>query len=149
MDEEPNAAQPMKKVRGIANTLLLGVVGLVAWLCYANRVPRDGYTASEVSAVATRCHLFMIEHHVPPPDLQSLPRRDGHSDTALDGWGRPLIYRLLGDGTIEIGSLGRDGVPGGTGPDADMFQRFRTRNASGKFVGDSELWQEKEELSAR
>jgi general secretion pathway protein G len=36
-----------------------------------------------------------------------------------DPWGRPYIYRLV-DGKPRVACLGRDGVPGGTGLDADV-----------------------------
>jgi general secretion pathway protein G len=39
----------------------------------------------------------------------------------LDPWGRSYLYRPLHDGgDFELLSLGRDGMPGGTGEDADI-----------------------------
>jgi general secretion pathway protein G len=40
----------------------------------------------------------------------------------LDPWRHPYFYRVPGDGAheYELGSLGRDGRPGGTGLDADL-----------------------------
>lgn len=42
--------------------------------------------------------------------------------TPADPWGRPYLYRSPGsDGAgFELGSLGRDGKPGGDGVDADL-----------------------------
>jgi general secretion pathway protein G len=40
-----------------------------------------------------------------------------------DPWGRPYIYKLPGDKNpsgFDLGTLGRDGQPGGTGEDADV-----------------------------
>jgi general secretion pathway protein G len=42
-------------------------------------------------------------------------------DVISDPWGHPYIYRSPGTKTeYEILSYGRDGQPGGTGPDADI-----------------------------
>jgi general secretion pathway protein G len=40
-----------------------------------------------------------------------------------DPWGRPYQYRAPTRGTegFELGTLGRDGAPGGTGEDADVL----------------------------
>jgi len=42
-----------------------------------------------------------------------------------DPWGNPYFYRFPGErGTdFELGSLGRDGRPGGSGEDADLTNR--------------------------
>ena len=42
------------------------------------------------------------------------------SGELLDGWGHPLDYRKTVDG-FEAASLGRDGLAGGVGLDADVF----------------------------
>lgn len=44
-------------------------------------------------------------------------------DVPTDPWGRPYVYRypgLVDSTTFEILTLGRDGIPGGTGDDRDM-----------------------------
>lgn len=40
-----------------------------------------------------------------------------------DGWGRPYQYESDG-GSVRIWTLGRDGLPGGTGADADISVQF-------------------------
>ena len=47
-----------------------------------------------------------------------------------DGWGRPYQYESDG-GSARIWTLGRDGVPGGTGPDADLSVQFPPAAATG------------------
>ena len=49
------------------------------------------------------------------------PKYIGH--VGNDGWGRPYLYESDG-GSAHIWTLGRDGVPGGAGPDADLSVRF-------------------------
>lgn len=43
-----------------------------------------------------------------------------------DPWGRPYLYRFPGErnaGSFDLGTLGRDGQPGGTAEDADIDNR--------------------------
>ena len=41
-----------------------------------------------------------------------------------DPWGQPYLYRFPGErGDFDIVSLGRDGKPGGSGPDSDLGNR--------------------------
>jgi len=40
-----------------------------------------------------------------------------------DPWGRPYLYETTDEG-ISLGSLGRDGVPGGSDDDADTSATF-------------------------
>ncbi len=49
------------------------------------------------------------------------PKYLAHLDD--DGWGRPYQYESDG-GSAHIWTLGRDGVVGGSGPDADISVRF-------------------------
>jgi hypothetical protein len=42
------------------------------------------------------------------------------SGQPVDGWGRALQYRVTGE-SYELFSYGRDGQPGGTGLDADLY----------------------------
>jgi hypothetical protein len=46
--------------------------------------------------------------------------RFGQDSDDFDVWGRLLQYRVTDDG-YELFSYGRDGKPGGTGPDADLY----------------------------
>jgi general secretion pathway protein G len=40
----------------------------------------------------------------------------------LDPWGKPYIYRIPGEKTdFDLISFGKDGQPGGSGEDADIF----------------------------
>ena len=52
------------------------------------------------------------------------PRWDGpylKKAIPLDPWGTPYVYKLPGDhGDYDLISYGKDGVPGGTGEDADL-----------------------------
>jgi general secretion pathway protein G len=51
--------------------------------------------------------------------LQALVEVKVVSQIPLDPWGRPYVYKVI-RGTGRVISLGRDGVPGGEGEDADI-----------------------------
>jgi len=55
-----------------------------------------------------------------PFELVSATQDAGVTTPITDGWGRPLRYWTTATNGFEIVSLGRDGVPGGSGLDADM-----------------------------
>jgi general secretion pathway protein G len=41
----------------------------------------------------------------------------------LDPWGRPYVYRMPGEkGDFDLMSYGKDGQPGGSGENADIFR---------------------------
>jgi hypothetical protein len=75
--------------------------------------------------------MFLMANNSLPPDLSVLPKREGFANQTTDGWGRPLIYSTNTDETVSLTSLGRDGVPGGMGDDADIVRRFRISNENG------------------
>ena len=52
---------------------------------------------------------------------------DGGEAALIDPWKHPYIYSASGDGDAPyvLGSYGKDGNPGGTGFNADIFQRGR------------------------
>lgn len=57
------------------------------------------------------------------PELPDFVERNAEG-TVIDAWKRPFRYRKEGDKLIVL-SLGRDGVAGGSGPDADLFSDRR------------------------
>lgn len=49
-----------------------------------------------------------------------------------DGWGRELDYKISERGDLTLLSLGRDGMSGGEGDDADIRRSYRTRAGDGR-----------------
>jgi len=97
-------------------------------------------TYSAISETAYRIHLFAKKHHTLPSSLRDLPERSGYLNRTLDHWNQPLLYRVSDDGTVKVGSYGKDGAPGGTGENKDMFEIFRYRDATGRFLAADDLW---------
>jgi hypothetical protein len=82
-------------------------------------------TVTAITETRVRIDIYLANHDgTLPPTLAVLPLRGGYANRTTDGWNRPLIYQIEGDG-FSLTSLGRDGVSGGSGPDADVTEKFR------------------------
>jgi hypothetical protein len=75
----------------------------------------EGYAWSKVRLAAREIEEYRKEKGRLPANLEEL-RKGGWNDV----WDRPLHYEVEGD-SYKLYSYGRDGVPGGEGPDADIF----------------------------
>lgn len=109
--------------------MLLALAGLAAGLAWLPAGPPD--RSDDARVARTRLELDTIRRYVvmSPPDRDGathliIRRRPRELDCVRDPWGRP--YRS--DVALGIAfTLGRDGQPGGYGPDADAWVRFRPR----------------------
>ncbi len=77
-----------------------------------------------------------------PSALAILPAREGHDNELHDAWRQDISYEVSASGVITLRSLGRDGVLGGVGDDADMIGRFQARDAQGKWSDGRVEWSE-------
>lgn len=110
--------------------LIAGLFGLgVAFItfCIAARVAvANGVFTGEQTA--TRAYIiwmgrtvndYRAENKTFPPDLQTVWPGEPDQPPMVDGWKRPLLYSVRNN-RLLIQSLGRDGIPGGVGLDADL-----------------------------
>lgn len=75
-------------------------------------------TLASLDRIAEQVEKHAREHASPPVDLRALALPE---ELSLDPWGRAFVYQTLEDGSFRLSSLGRDGVAGGVGVDADLF----------------------------
>ncbi len=121
--------------------VVLGIVSLLAAIAAPQVLRYLGKARSEaakaqISAISTALELYALDNGTYPPQQfglnalvqppQNIPSWKGpylkKAEGLLDPWGRPYEYRFPGrKGQIEIFSLGRDNVPGGTGEDQDIY----------------------------
>ncbi len=97
-------------------------------------------TRTAIGETHYRIYLFAEKNGKLPQQLSDLPVREGYLNRTTDEWGRPLIYEIDDAGIITLGSFGRDGKSGGSGDDADIFHRYRSRDESGRFIAGDHLW---------
>ena len=131
----------MKRSTGMAGAVIVtgGLLAAVLILSVC-AVPRDARTRTAIGETFVRIHMYLKEHRDYPPSLDVLPRRDTHANEINDAWGRRLLYSADDRGVISLTSLGADGRPGGDGSDADVCQRYRTKDRAGKWIIDEEFW---------
>ncbi len=118
----------------IASGLIL--LATLAFLYALDRTPvHDGSARSraEIRLLAAKLEAFALDTGDLPAELAELsspvgpdPRPYARERELLDPWGRRYYYRILEEKrSALVFTLGRDGVPGGRGPDADQFAQAR------------------------
>ncbi len=106
---------------------LLWVIAFAGCASFADRIPPRDETVTSMELTAIRIGMYMRQNASLPKSLAVIPEREGYYNRTTDGWSRPLIYRHDDDG-FSLTSLGRDGVPGGNGEDADVVRKFHLVN---------------------
>jgi hypothetical protein len=74
-----------------------------------------------------------------PTALDQLPRMEGYDNEVVDAWGKPIDLHIKDD-KVTLTSYGRDGMPGGTGDDADMVGVFKAKTATGAWADELCNW---------
>jgi hypothetical protein len=95
--------------------------------CHVDVISDRNMTATAIAETSVRIGLYVQRNNKLPADLSVIPLRQGYMNRTTDGWKRPLSYHVEGD-TFTLSSLGRDGVAGGTGDDADCLGKYRVVN---------------------
>jgi len=123
-------------IQRIIFTLTLGlfVAGCI------DRIPPTSLTETRMFVTKRRILQYAQAHDQLPPDLSSLPQMAGYDMSLKDGWGRTLSYQTNSAGTVTLESLGRDGVLGGSGEDADIIRSFPIRDSHGAWSDEMVDW---------
>lgn len=119
--------------------VVIVIIGLLATLVVPN-VMRKLFTANE-TVIATNCRViaeavteYAIDNGYTYPDtLDQLYEKDANGQSYLKGetvpkdpYGNVYLYDPPdGDGEFRVYSLGKDGVPGGEGENADIDQNWK------------------------
>lgn len=67
-------------------------------------------TENALVCTLVRIQDYENKYHRLPKKLSDLPVRLSHSDSLVDGWGKPLVYEPQKDGSVILRSLGKDGA---------------------------------------
>lgn len=132
----------MKMARGFTLLELLVVVAIIGLLVayvgprYVSQIGKSETAAAraQIEALAKALDTYRLDTGRYPSAAQGLAalreRPAGvakwngpylQKDVPDDPWGKPYLYRTPGaKGDYELISFGRDGVPGGTGDNADI-----------------------------
>ena len=91
--------------------------------CHYDLITPKEQTMSAITETSVRTGIYLEKRGSLPQNIDQLLRRDGYLNRTTDGWGNPLIYLVDGD-RLTIKSLGKDGISGGVGEDADVERRY-------------------------
>ena len=139
----------MKPVYVVYSCMMGSGLLILGWPFFCDyTIPPQYITDSAITESMVRFQMYVTQHRTYPPDLSVLPTRERYANRIVDGWGRPLIYKIDPDGAVSFQSLGRDGKPGGEGLDQDVIERRRTKNPDGTLNVDDELWIVRSEIHA-
>ena len=119
--------------------VILGVLAsMVVPNLMGNKEKADAQKAtSDIVALEGSLDMYKLDNHryptteqglqalVTKPEIAPIPngyRADGYiRRLPQDPWGKPYLYRVPGKkGDFDLLSYGRDGVPGGSGENADV-----------------------------
>jgi hypothetical protein len=126
---------------GPTTRLILGMLAVlvVVFALFVDTVPPRSVTHTNMHMMKRRILRHAVANGLLPKSLDQLPRIEGYVNEVTDGWGRTILWRVEGDEVI-LTSYGRDGVPGGTGQDADMVGVFRVKTADGRWADELCEW---------
>jgi len=116
--------------------VVLIILGLIATMVVPNIIGRSEdaklrAAAAQVQRLSMAVDEFYLDTGRTPRDLNELVEAPGdasnwngpyvNNSNLTDPWGNEYVYRSPGEHrTVDISSHGRDGQPGGEGPDADI-----------------------------
>jgi len=72
-------------------------------------IPPENETNTAITGEELRIERYVAEHHELPERLSDLPKVPGEFDRDVDGWGKPLVYAPQKDGSVVVGSPGKEG----------------------------------------
>jgi len=108
--------------------VVIAILGLVAAVVAMNVAGKDDdarwrLSQTEIRKLKGHIELFKVEQNRLPDRLEDLVAKRYLDEMPKDTWGRPLEYRVPGQRgqPFDIVCYGADGVPGGTGPDEDIW----------------------------
>lgn len=121
-------------------TLLLCAVLVVLLVFFVETIPPQSMTGNSMHMMKRRILRFAAHHNTLPTSIDQFPHFEGYHNGVKDGWGKPILWKVDGN-TVVLTSYGRDGVPGGSGEDADMVGVFLTKTANGEWSEELCKWE--------
>src|SRR4051812_8714696 len=116
--------RPMVR-RSFLVLLALGGLALLFAVASWASAPKSAFTRMTMRETSKRIGLFFERNGQLPAGLHALPERDGgHEDRITDPWDRELRYRVDGEASFTLSSLGRDDKSGGNGDDGDVVEQY-------------------------
>ncbi len=133
---EGSAVSPVIKY-GCLTVVVIIVLAAILPAVFPGREAKEQITRSRMRFDRVRILDYAHEHNQLPRALAALPplpQKPGTDHHFEDGWGRRILYEVDAAGQVTLKSLGRDGLPGGEGHDADIIMQFPSRKPDGSWL---------------
>jgi hypothetical protein len=131
----------MKYKIAIALSVIL-IVSIIYLL--VDTIPPYDLTISNMLETKMRIFQYVRTNGELPQNLDYLPKIDGHSNSVLDGWGRPIIFSIDDrDGIIYLKSLGESGDPTCKNSKPCIIRSFKVKTEKGEWVNELTDWLDK------
>jgi Type II secretion system (T2SS), protein G len=108
----------------------LAMVVIVLLLANEDVISNHAMTMSAITETSVRIGMFVDRNKQLPQKLDVLPERAGYANRITDAWKHSLIYVVNSEDTFTLTSLGRDGVVGGEGDNADIIFKYKVTNGN-------------------
>ncbi|TWT77451.1 Bacterial type II secretion system protein G [Posidoniimonas polymericola] len=95
-------------------------------------IPPTEATRGEMHNICHALDAYYAKHSSLPEALSTLPPVENRIFRIEDSWDRPFEYKVEAGNYAQITSLGKDGLPGGSGEDSDLVVRYLP-GVSGRF----------------
>lgn len=120
--------------------LLLPFLILLCGACCMHTITPVEETQGAIIETFVRISIYAKTNKAIGVSLDVLPKRDGYANQTIDGWKRPLHYRMTEDGIITLTSFGADGKLGGNGKNADISKSYRSKRPDGSLWVGAPMW---------
>jgi hypothetical protein len=121
--------------------IVVVLVAVSAFYLIADRIPPCDLTISNMLETKRRIIRYARIHNKLPENLDSLPKIEGHVNSVVDGWGRPIIYRYDdGQGVVLLTSLGESGDPACKRTKPCIVKSFKPKTIDGEWVDELAGW---------
>ena len=130
---------PMKRVLIVFAAVAAVIVSEAVFV--VDSIPPRALTATRMQVLKRRVLQYARAHGELPRSLVDLPAVEGYDGSIRDGWSRTILFEVSSN-LVTFRSLGRDGIPGGSGDDMDMVRSFPARDAQGQWCDEMIGWSE-------
>jgi hypothetical protein len=120
--------------------LTVMIIALLIASCCAHIITPVEMTKTAIMETFVRMNMFAKNNKTIPKSLNILPKRKGYANRITDGWNRPLIYSISQDDILTLTSLGKDGLPGGVGENADIVKSYYAKRKDGSLWIGASMW---------
>jgi hypothetical protein len=122
--------------------LIAGLLLLATLYLFIDWVPASALTRNEMASLKRRILRYAHVHDCLPIDLSDVPVLAGRENSGKDACGRPIAYEVGPADIVRLTSLGKDGLPGGAGDNADIVRSFQAKDAEGNWADEFVGWLE-------